>query len=63
MAVAHRAVAVCTDLATQAGIWRGCDLLFPSLWLVLLLLVVCEILFCWHLGRHSGPHLLFALPA
>lgn len=34
MAVAHWAVAACTDVAAQAGIWRGCDLLFPNLWLV-----------------------------
>lgn len=45
MAVAQWAVAVRTDVAAQAGIWRGCDLLFPNLWLGLLLLVVCEILF------------------
>lgn len=45
MAEAHWAVAVCTDVAAQAGIWKGCDLLFPNLWLGLLLLVVWEILF------------------
>lgn len=44
MAVAQWAVAVCTDVAAQAGIWRGCDLLFPNLWLGLLLLVMCETL-------------------